>query len=82
MADRIHRVEYVIQLRGDNRAKPWRDAVTGIKRIGTAMRELEERAALPGWRSRDARIIHRTVDENVMLERKASAASTRKSLAG
>jgi hypothetical protein len=71
VADRVDRNEYVIQLRGFNRSKPWMDMLAGIKSLRKATQELEERSDQPHWRGRDARIIYRQVKETAMLERKA-----------
>lgn len=71
MSDRVDRKEYVIQLRGFNRSKPWMDMLTGVKSLRAATKELEDRSDQPHWRGRDARIIYRQVKETVMFERKA-----------
>lgn len=71
MADHINRKEYVIQIRGVNRSKPWVDKLTGLKSLRSASAALKTGAHLPTWRGRDLRIIYRKVEETVMQEWKA-----------
>lgn len=72
MADRVRKIEYVIQLRGVNRSKPWVDMLR-CDHLRQAVLELSERHTARDWRGRDARIVRRLTDENVMLVRSGEA---------